>query len=262
MVAFGASIRCAENVCLLSLSTALAVFASADRDRAGGTGEIVGFTQAEINETPVKPKWNSLGPGIVAAATGVGAADLVATLTAGSRYGYMLLWAVVLGVIFKIVLVEGVGRWYLSTGKTIFQGWRSLGSWTSWYFGPYILIWGFVYGATAMSSARLAGPRPLTVFRALPSLCSSPAIPPKRSTSSCASITTFLPWMPVRSSSASNSASLRAPGPRLSSFSRGRASSGKPLKGMAIVFILLSLSTIGGCTTERPPCPRFSPALF
>ncbi|MFD8741224.1 Nramp family divalent metal transporter, partial [Streptomyces sp. NPDC059618] len=74
---------------------------------------------------------------------------------AGSRYGYMLLWAVILGVIFKIVLVEGVGRWYLSTGKTIFQGWRSLGSWTSWYFGPYILIWGFVYGATAMSSAAL-----------------------------------------------------------------------------------------------------------
>ena len=116
---------------------------------------IVGFTDAEINETAVKPKWNSLGPGIVAAATGVGAADLVATLTAGSRYGYMLLWAVVVGVIMKIVLVEGVGRYYLSTGKTIFQGWRTLGSWTSWYFGPYILIWGFVYGATAMSSTAL-----------------------------------------------------------------------------------------------------------
>ena len=117
--------------------------------------DIVGFTQAEIDETPVKVKWNSLGPGIVAAATGVGAADLVATLTAGSRYGYMLMWAVVLGVVFKIVLVEGTGRYYLSTGKTIFQGWRTLGVWTSWYFGIYIMIWGFVYGATAMSSVAL-----------------------------------------------------------------------------------------------------------
>ncbi|VXB94314.1 Nramp family divalent metal transporter [Citricoccus sp. K5] len=116
---------------------------------------IVGFTDAEITEKPVKVKWNSLGPGIVAAATGVGAADLVATLTAGSRYGYALMWAVVLGVIFKIVLVEGVGRYYLSTGKTIFQGWRTLGVWTSWYFGIYIIIWGFVYGATAMSSVAL-----------------------------------------------------------------------------------------------------------
>ncbi|TFI00015.1 Nramp family divalent metal transporter [Micrococcus lylae] len=117
--------------------------------------DIVGFTEAEINEQPVKPKWNSLGPGIVAAATGVGAADLVATLTAGSRYGYMLMWAVVLGVILKIVLVEGTGRYYLSTGKTIFQGWRTLGAWTTVYFAPYILIWGFVYGATAMSSTAL-----------------------------------------------------------------------------------------------------------
>ena len=129
--------------------------AHADRGHPVHNPEIVGFTQAEINETPVKPKWNSLGPGIVAAATGVGAADLVATLTAGSRYGYMLMWAVVLGVILKIVLVEGTGRYYLSTGKTIFQGWRTLGQWTSWYFGIYIIIWGFVYGATAMSSTAL-----------------------------------------------------------------------------------------------------------
>ena len=115
----------------------------------------VGFTEAELTEPRVRPRWNKIGPGIVAAATGVGAADLVATLTAGSRYGYMLLWAVVVGVLMKILLVEGVGRYYLSTGKTIFQGWRTLGVWTSWYFGIYIIIWGFVYGATAMSSVAL-----------------------------------------------------------------------------------------------------------
>ncbi|RAA21089.1 divalent metal cation transporter, partial [Burkholderia multivorans] len=65
------------------------------------------------------------------------------------------LWAVIVGVILKIVLVEGAGRYTLATGKTIFEGWRSLGRWTTWYFGPYIIIWGFVYGATAMSSAAL-----------------------------------------------------------------------------------------------------------
>lgn len=117
--------------------------------------DVVGFTDEELHQPKVRPGWNKIGPGIVAAATGVGAADLVATLTAGSRYGYMLLWAVVVGVLMKILLVEGVGRYYLSTGKTIFQGWRTLGAWTSWYFGPYILIWGIVYGATAMSSTAL-----------------------------------------------------------------------------------------------------------
>lgn len=100
-------------------------------------------------------KWKLIGPGLVVAATGVGAADMVATLVAGSRYGYALLWAVLLGVILKIILVEGAGRYTLATGKTIFEGWRSLGRWTTWYFGPYIMVWGFVYGATAMSSAAL-----------------------------------------------------------------------------------------------------------
>ncbi|WP_298251855.1 Nramp family divalent metal transporter [uncultured Arthrobacter sp.] len=102
-----------------------------------------------------KPRWRLVGPGLLAAATGVGAGDLVATLIAGSRYGYALLWAAVIGCVLKIILVEGVGRWYLATGKTIFQGWRTLGAWTSWYFGPYVIIWGFVYGATAMSSTAL-----------------------------------------------------------------------------------------------------------
>lgn len=100
-------------------------------------------------------KWRIIGPGLLVAATGIGAGDLVATLVAGSRYGYTLLWAAVIGCVIKIFLVEGAGRFSLSTGKTIFQGWKSLGRWTTWYFGPYILIWGFVYGAAAMSSSAL-----------------------------------------------------------------------------------------------------------
>ena len=117
------------------------------------------------NDGGAPAKWKIVGPGLVVAATGVGAADMVATLVAGSRYGYGLFWAVIVGVILKIILVEGAGRFSLATGKTIFEGWRSLGRWTTWYFGPYIMIWGFVYGATAMSSAAL----PLAaVFPVLP----------------------------------------------------------------------------------------------
>ncbi|CAM2746460.1 hypothetical protein LA343_10725 [Corynebacterium falsenii] len=47
-------------------------------------------------------KWKVIGPGLVAAATGVGAGDLVATLIAGQRYGYALLWAAIVGAIMKI----------------------------------------------------------------------------------------------------------------------------------------------------------------
>ncbi len=107
------------------------------------------------DDAGVPARWKVIGPGLVVAATGVGAGDMVATLSAGSTYGYELLWAVIVGVILKIVLVEGAGRYTLATGYTIFEGWRSLGRWTTWYFGPYIVIWGFVYGASAMSSTAL-----------------------------------------------------------------------------------------------------------
>ncbi|WP_115684447.1 Nramp family divalent metal transporter [Corynebacterium senegalense] len=106
---------------------------------------------------PAEPatKWSVIGPGLVAAATGVGSGDLVATLIAGQKYGYALLWACIAGSIMKIVLVEGVGRYTLATGNTMFHGWRQLGRWTSWYFVPYIIIWGFVYGAAAMSASAM-----------------------------------------------------------------------------------------------------------
>lgn len=111
--------------------------------------------QSEDTTTSV-PKWRIIGPGLVVAATGVGAADLVATLIAGQKFGYTLLWCVVVGCVMKVVLVEGAGRYSLATGRTIFEGWRSLGPWTTWYFGPYIVLWGFVYGAAAMAGTGLA----------------------------------------------------------------------------------------------------------
>ncbi|WP_125774426.1 Nramp family divalent metal transporter [Antribacter gilvus] len=100
-------------------------------------------------------RWRVIGPGLVVAATGIGAGDLVATMVAGSRYGYALLWAAVAGVIIKVALVEGAGRWSLATGRTIIDGWRQLGAWAMTYFGIYIVVWGLSYGAAAMSSSAL-----------------------------------------------------------------------------------------------------------
>jgi Mn2+/Fe2+ NRAMP family transporter len=104
-------------------------------------------------------RFRLLGPGIVVAATGVGAGDLVATLIAGSRFGYALLWAAIAGTLLKIALAEGVARFSLATGRTLFDGWHSLGSgrvrFASVYFGGYVIVWGFVYGAAAMSATAL-----------------------------------------------------------------------------------------------------------
>ncbi len=96
-----------------------------------------------------------LGPGLLAAATGVGAGDLVATLVAGAQYGTALLWAALVGTALKLALGEGVGRWHLASGTTLLDGWRRLGRWATTFFGVYIVIWGFVYGATGMSAVGL-----------------------------------------------------------------------------------------------------------
>ena len=110
-----------------------------------------------------KNRWSLVGPGIVVAATGVGAGDLVATLIAGSRFGYALLWAAIFGTLLKIALAEAVGRWTLASERTMFDGWSSLGggwfrgrlNWAGVYFGLYVVIWGFVYGAAAMTAVAL-----------------------------------------------------------------------------------------------------------
>ena len=117
----------------------------------------------DASPTPPRTRLSLIGPGIVVAATGVGAGDLVATLIAGSRFGYALLWAAIVGAIVKVALAEGVGRWTLSTGRTIFDGWSSLEfrtplgvfPWASLYFGLYVVVWGFVYGAAGMTAAGL-----------------------------------------------------------------------------------------------------------
>ncbi|MGW4230622.1 Nramp family divalent metal transporter [Streptomyces sp. NPDC004980] len=125
---------------------------SGTTESGAGTGRT---GTGETGSGPRKSSWRYIGPGIVVAATGVGAGDLVATLIAGSKFGYTLMWAAVIGCLVKISLAEAVGRWHLATGRTLFDGWRSIGGWTTGYFAVYVVIWGFVYGATAMSSSAL-----------------------------------------------------------------------------------------------------------
>ncbi|HEX2132841.1 MAG TPA: Nramp family divalent metal transporter, partial [Actinophytocola sp.] len=112
-------------------------------------------TTAPSPPTGFGAKLKQVGPGLLAAAAGVGAGDLVATMVAGAQFGTVLLWAAVLGAVLKLALAEGVGRWHLAAQATLLDGWRRLGYWATGLFGVYIVIWGFVYGATAMSAVGL-----------------------------------------------------------------------------------------------------------
>jgi Mn2+/Fe2+ NRAMP family transporter len=117
------------------------------------TGERAASTEAP---STLVGRLRYVGPGIVIAVTGVGAGDMVSSLVAGTDFGMTLVWAVVLGALFKYFLTEGIGRWYMASGQTILQGWHSLGRGASYYFVVYLFIVTFVFGAAVTSTAALA----------------------------------------------------------------------------------------------------------
>ena len=83
-----------------------------------------------------------IGPGLMVAATGVGAGDLAAATVGGANFGLVLIWAIVFGAFFKYVLTEGIARWQLATDTTIMEGWgQYLPGWIKVYFGTYMIIW-------------------------------------------------------------------------------------------------------------------------
>jgi Mn2+/Fe2+ NRAMP family transporter len=119
-------------------------------------GNILTNNRQLIPPTTMGEKLKRVGPGLVVAATGVGTADLITSIVIGTTFGMTFVWAIIVGSILKYFLNEGVGRWHLATGKTILDGWHSLGKWATGYFGVYSIIWGFVYGAAAASTSGMA----------------------------------------------------------------------------------------------------------
>ena len=94
-----------------------------------------------------------LGPGILVAATGVGAGDLATAGFAGSQLGTAVLWAVLVGAFLKFVLTEGLTRWQLATGLTLLEGTAlKSGRFVGWLFFPYFLLWTFFVGSALISA--------------------------------------------------------------------------------------------------------------
>src|SRR5215216_4749260 len=100
-----------------------------------------------------------VGPGLIMAAAGVGAGDMVSSLNAGTEYGTIFLWAILVGALVKFYLTERIGCWYMATGQTILKGWRSLGRFVSGFFVVYLLILTFVFGGRRSLPRRSPSPR-------------------------------------------------------------------------------------------------------
>ncbi len=96
-------------------------------------------------------------PGLLVAATGVGAGDLITASLAGSELGLTILWAAVAGAVLKALLNEGLARWQLATGTTLLEGWvNHLPRFVRWLFLAYLLLWSFVVGGALVNACGIA----------------------------------------------------------------------------------------------------------
>jgi len=98
-----------------------------------------------------------IGPGLLVAATGVGAGDLATAGFAGTKLGVAILWAVLLGAGMKFVLTEGIARWQLASGRTLIAGTgHHIGRWAVFLFLLYLIPWTWIVSAALMSGAGAA----------------------------------------------------------------------------------------------------------
>lgn len=91
-------------------------------------------------------------PGLLVAATGVGAGDLITGALAGHYLG-LFLWVPLVGALLKYVLTEGIARYQFATGDTLIEGWmKELGAWIKYPFILYLLIWSFMVGGALVNA--------------------------------------------------------------------------------------------------------------
>ncbi len=105
---------------------------------------------------PPGSAFTQVGPGLLVAAAGIGAGDIVSSTMAASRHGLALLWVVVLAAALKAVLNEGIARWQLATGTTALEGWCDhLPRWVRWAFAAYLVLWTVSVSAALTSACGL-----------------------------------------------------------------------------------------------------------
>ena len=106
----------------------------------------------------LRQKFRAVGPGILFAGAAIGVSHLVQSTRAGAGYGFDLLWAVVLVLLFKYPFFQFAHRYTASTGESLLQGYRRLGVWALALFMGVVVISSFItMAAVTVVTAGLAG---------------------------------------------------------------------------------------------------------
>lgn len=74
----------------------------------------------------------ALGPGLVFFFTAMGPGTFLSSAVAGATYGYSLIWALALALLFRYVWVSTAASYVLVTGESLLQGYARIGRWLVW----------------------------------------------------------------------------------------------------------------------------------
>ena len=102
-------------------------------------------------DPPMRKFWSALGPGILLAATSVGASHLVLSPQGGALFGFQLLWLVLVAHFFKYPAFEFGPRYAAATGHNLLQGYARIPGPRGW------ALWLFLLGTLTQGVGVLAG---------------------------------------------------------------------------------------------------------
>ena len=71
----------------------------------------------------------AIGPGFVYALSVLGTGDIVSNSAAGAGYGYSLIWALAMALMFRYVWVGTAAKYVLVTGESLLTGYARVGRW-------------------------------------------------------------------------------------------------------------------------------------
>jgi len=111
---------------------------------------------------PIKGDWRQalamVGPGILFAGAAIGVSHLVQSTRAGASYGFELLWAVLLVLLFKYPFFQFAHRYTVATGESLLEGYRRQGKWALGLFMAVVTVSSFITAAavTVVTSGLLS----------------------------------------------------------------------------------------------------------
>lgn len=93
----------------------------------------------------------SLGPGLIVAATAIGSSHIILSPVAGARFGYSLLWLVLVSHLFKYPAFEFGPRYAVAMGESLVDGYSRVPGPRNW------AVWVFLFTTTLQGLTIVAG---------------------------------------------------------------------------------------------------------